>query len=99
MAHKVTFSLPKAEVLHTDLEFFVRRNGAAFGKLLVSKGAVVWRRQKKSWRGRKLSWASFDKFMQEHARAEHRKRSNRRGKLRIKPKLKWPKLRIKSSGR
>lgn len=54
MAHAVTFSLPKAEVLHTDLEFVIKRNGQAFGKLLVSKAAVVWRRRGKYWRGKKL---------------------------------------------
>ena len=94
--HKVTFSLPKAEVLHTDLEFVVRRNGAAFGKLLVSKGAVVWRRKKKSWRGRKLSWANFDRFMDQHARPEHRKRARRKFKLRLKSKLRFKKLRLRS---
>jgi hypothetical protein len=72
--HEVKFSLPKAEVLHTDLEFNVRRNGEAFGKLLISKGAVVWRRKGKSWRGKKFGWADFDKFMDKHARPEHRRR-------------------------
>jgi len=74
MAHTVTFSLPKAEVLHTDLEFVIKRNGQAFGKLLVSKGAVVWRRRGKYWRGKKLGWTAFDKLMDEHARPEHRGR-------------------------
>jgi len=89
MAHKVTFSLPKAEVLHTDFEFIVRRNGEAFGKLLISKGAVVWRRRAKSWRGKKLGWKNFDKFMNDHARPEHRRRVKKRN-----PRLK--KLRLRS---
>ncbi len=80
--HEVKFSLPKAEVLHTDLEFNIRRNGQAFGKLLISKGAVVWRRRGKYWRGKKFGWADFDKFMDEYARPEHRKRA--RGKPRRK---------------
>jgi hypothetical protein len=86
--HEVKFSLPKAEVLHTDLEFRVRRNGEAFGRLLISKGAVVWRPKKKSWRGRKLSWGDFDSFMHEYGRPEHRRRVRRR-----KPRLK---LRLRS---
>ena len=91
--HEVTFSLPKAEVLHTDLEFVVRRNGSAFGKLLVSKGAVVWRPKSKSWRGKRLTWADFDTFMNKHGRAEHGKPSRRkqgpkkpRLRLRLSPK-------------
>jgi hypothetical protein len=38
-------------------------------KLLVSKGAVVWRKKGKYWRGKKSSWADFDKFMDEYGRA------------------------------
>jgi hypothetical protein len=82
MAHAVTFSLPKAEVLHTDLEFIVKRNGQAFGKLLVSKGAVVWRRRGKYWRGKKLSWLAFDGVMQERGRPEHRRRPGKKSKPR-----------------
>jgi len=85
--HEVKFSLPKAEVLHTDLEFNIRRNGEAFGKLLVSKGAVVWRRKGKYWRGKKFGWADFDKFMDEHGRPEHRRAARpkpRRKKLRLR---------------
>jgi len=71
MAHKVKLSLPKYELKHADVEFVVYRDGSIFGKLLVSKGAIVWRRRSKSWRGKKLSWARFHKFMHEHGRAEH----------------------------
>lgn len=53
--HEVKCSLPKAEVLHADLGFNVRRNGEAFGKLLDSKGAAVWLRGAKYWRGKKLA--------------------------------------------
>ena len=80
--HEVKFSLPRAEVLHADLEFNVRRNGEAFGKLLISKGAVVWRPKKKSWRGKKLNWEAFSKFMREYGRPEHR------GRVRRKPRFK-----------
>jgi len=85
--HEVTFSLPKAEVLHTDLEFNIRSNGTAFGKLLVSKGAVVWRRKGEYWRGKKFSWANFDKFMNTYGHPEHRRPSGTkkpRKKLRLR---------------
>jgi hypothetical protein len=66
MAHKVTFSMPEREVGHSDIEFLVRRNGSVVGRLLVSKGAIVWRKKWKSKRGRKLGWADFHALMQEH---------------------------------
>lgn len=70
MAHKVTFSLPDRELGHADIEFLVRRDGRVFGKLLVSKGAVVWRKKWKSRRGKKLGWVRFHQFMQEHGQNE-----------------------------
>jgi len=39
---------------HSDIEFLVRKNGSVVGRLLVSKGAIVWRKKWKSKRGRKL---------------------------------------------
>ncbi len=70
MAHKVTFSLPERELGRADIEFLVRKDGGVFGKLLVSKGAVVWRKKWKSKRGKRLGWARFAQLMQEHGRSE-----------------------------
>jgi hypothetical protein len=65
MAHKVKFGIPQGELGNANLEFLVYRDGAVFGKLLVSKGAVVWRKKWKSKRGKKLGWNQFAKIMQE----------------------------------
>ncbi len=69
--HNVKFSLPSAELKHADVEFVVYSDGSLFGKLLVSKGAVVWRPRSKSWRGKKMGWHRFSVFMQTHGRSEH----------------------------
>ena len=69
MAHKVTFSMPRErEVGYSDIEFLVRKNGSVLGKLLVSKGAIVWRKKWKSKRGKKLGWARFHELMEENGR-------------------------------
>jgi len=68
--HRVTFSLPERELGHADIEFLVRSNGSVIGKLLVSKGAIVWRKKWKSRRGKKLGWRRFHELMQEHGRRE-----------------------------
>lgn len=70
MAHKVTFSLPERELGHADIEFLVRSNGSVIGKLLVSKGAIVWRQKWKSRRGKKLGWRTFHELMQKYGRRE-----------------------------
>ena len=68
MAHEVQFEIPRRKLGHANIEFLVYRDGEIFGKLLVSKGAVVWRRKWKSKRGKKLGWVNFDRLMQERAR-------------------------------
>ena len=64
MAHKVTFTLPDREIGKADIEFLVKRDGIVFARLLVSKGAVVWRPKNKQF-GKKLEWSRFDEVMQE----------------------------------
>ncbi len=62
MAHKVTFNLPERELGRGDIVFIVNKDGARFGTLLVSKGAVEWRPTNKQYR-RKISWDKFDQLM------------------------------------
>ena len=69
MKHKVTVSVPNREVFKTDIEFLVRQDGQVLGKLLVSKGNVVWRPRNKR-QGNKLRWDKFDELMKEHGTAE-----------------------------
>jgi len=70
VAHRVTFSLPERELGRGDVEFLVRKDGSVFGKLLVSKGAIVWRRRWKSRRGKKLGWDRFAELMLERGQNE-----------------------------
>jgi hypothetical protein len=65
MAHTVKFEIPRRELSHANIEFIVYKNGSVFGKLLVSKGAVVWRGRSKSKRSRKLNWTDFDRVMKD----------------------------------
>jgi len=69
VAHKVTFALPERELGSADILVLVKRNGARFGKLLISKGAVVWRPRSKQ-REMKLSWKAFDETMRQEGGPE-----------------------------
>lgn len=69
MAHKVTFTLPDRELGKADIEFLVKSNNEVVGKLLVSKGSVVWRSKNKQI-GKKLGWKNFDQLMLEHGNEE-----------------------------
>ena len=70
MAHKVTFALPERELGKADIVILVKRDRAVLGKLLVSKGAIVWRSKGKSKRGKKLGWQRFAELMEAHGRRE-----------------------------
>jgi hypothetical protein len=70
VAHTVKFSLPECELGRADVEFLVKKDGSVFGKLLVSKGAIVWRKKWKSKRGKKLGWTRFAQLMQEQGEDE-----------------------------
>lgn len=65
MAHKVTFSLPERELGKADIVVSVKSDKSVVGKLLVSKGSVVWRPKSKK-QGKKINWKRFDELMQEY---------------------------------
>jgi hypothetical protein len=69
MAHTVKFEIPRRELGRANVEFLVYKDGQVFGKLLVSKGAIVWRKKWKSTRGRKMGWGEFHRLMQENGRS------------------------------
>jgi hypothetical protein len=75
--HRVTFTLPEAELGNADIQLKVKRGGSVLGTLLVSKGAIVWRPKWQPGRGsggKKMRWGVFDEFMREHGKPERRRR-------------------------
>lgn len=77
MRHTVTFSVPTRDLGKADIDFLISANGKAFGKLEVSKGAIVWYPKDRTW-GHKASWARFDQLMQEEPARERRKARRQR---------------------
>jgi hypothetical protein len=67
--HEIKLKLTKGiEVLNTDVKIVVKRNGATFGTLTLSRGTIDWRPKKKHVGGKneiQLGWNRFDKVMQE----------------------------------
>lgn len=67
--HEIKLKLTKGiEVLNTDIEIIVKRNGAIFGTLTLSRGTIDWRPRKKHMGGKneiQLGWTEFARVMQE----------------------------------
>jgi hypothetical protein len=67
--HDVSLNITKPiPVGNVDIEIPVRRNGRAFGKVKISKGAIDWMPANKSKTAYYLAWGEFAKFMAEHGR-------------------------------
>ena len=62
--HDVAFTIPWRDLGKADVEFKVKMNGAAFGKLEISKGSVVWFPKDTTY-GYKLDWIAFGRLMKE----------------------------------
>lgn len=60
--HDVEFTIPWRDLGKADVEFEVKKDGTALGKLEVSKGAVVWFPANGSI-GYKMSWTKFGELM------------------------------------
>ncbi len=71
--HEIKLKLTKGiEVLNTDVKIIVKRNGATFGTLTLSRGTIDWRPKKKHVGGKseiQLGWKEFAKVMQEAKKA------------------------------
>lgn len=63
--HNVSFTIPWRDLGTSDVEFEVKKDGEALGKLEVSKGSVVWF-PKGAKKGHKMSWGKFSRTMVKH---------------------------------
>ncbi len=69
--HDVSLNITKPiPVGNVDIEIPVRRNGRAFGKVKISKGAIDWMLglNKEQDLAYYFDWADFAKFMAEYGR-------------------------------
>lgn len=68
--HDVTFTIPERELGKADIQFKVKRNGKAFGRLRISEGSLVWVPMNKQY-GYKLRWSAFDELAQKNGEEGH----------------------------
>jgi hypothetical protein len=64
--HEVSLNIARPiPIGSVDIEIPVRRNGRAFGKVKISRGAIDWMPANKSKTAFYLDWNEFAKFMAE----------------------------------
>jgi hypothetical protein len=54
--HEVHMRLPKEQVVGTDIEFSIKRNGSKLGELHISKGNVEWWPARNKSRKKRIGW-------------------------------------------
>jgi hypothetical protein len=68
--HDVHFTIPERELGKADIEFRIKRDGGAFGRLRISNGSLVWVPANKKY-GYRLGWRRFNELAQEHGEEGH----------------------------
>lgn len=69
MANEVKVNInASVPVMHTDFEVVVKNDSGKLGTLLVSKGNLEWLPKGNSVNKRRLTWAKFAEFMEEHGK-------------------------------
>ena len=69
--HDVSFTIPERKLGKADIEFKVRRNSKAFGRLRISEGSLVWVPTDKTY-GYRLSWTAFDDLAKNNGEDGHK---------------------------
>jgi hypothetical protein len=69
--HDVTSTIPERPLGKADIEFKIKRNDSAFGRLRISEGSLVWIPADKSY-GYKLGWTQFAEFAQKDGKGGHK---------------------------
>jgi hypothetical protein len=65
--HDVSFTIPERALGKADIEFKIKRNDSAFGRLRVSEGSLVWIPADKTY-GYKLGWKEFAELAQSNGK-------------------------------
>jgi hypothetical protein len=68
MAHAVRITIDTAVVAHKALEVLVKSDQGTIGTVLISKGNIEWLPKGNSVNKKRLSWAKFAEFMEEHGK-------------------------------
>ena len=68
MGHSVELKLPKTQVVKTDVEFIIKKDGKLLGRLNVSQGNLEWIPAGNSVRKYRVRWSTLDAIMRRHGK-------------------------------
>ena len=64
--HKIELTLPKHDIINTDVDFWVWEDDVQIGHLHISKGGVDWYQGKSFVSKRSMSWAKFTALIEKN---------------------------------
>ena len=68
MAHSIEMKLPKTQVVKTDVEFVIKKDGKLLGRLNVSQGNLEWIPSGHSVKKFRIRWSELDSMMQTYGK-------------------------------
>ncbi|AOZ52394.1 hypothetical protein [Chromobacterium vaccinii] len=74
MAHEVTLNLSEKIILHKDVEFEIKLDGAKLGTLLISKGNIEWLPSGNSINKKQMTWRRFSEIMEQEGKPTRSKK-------------------------
>jgi hypothetical protein len=66
--HTIEMTIPKTQVIKTDVEFIIKQDGKLLGRLNVSKGNLEWVPSGHSVRKYKVRWGSVDDLFRKYGK-------------------------------
>ena len=68
MAHSVELKLPKTQIVKTDVEFIIKKDGKLLGRLNISQGNLEWVPAGNSVKKYRLRWSTLDTLMKQYGK-------------------------------
>ena len=68
MAHSIEMKLPKTQIVKSDVEFIIKKDGKLLGRLNISQGNLEWIPSGHSVKKYRLRWGTLDALMKQHGK-------------------------------
>lgn len=68
MAHSIEMQIPKTQVIKTDVEFIIKKDGKLLGRLNISQGNLEWIPSGNSVKKYRLRWGALDTIMRKYGK-------------------------------
>lgn len=66
--HEIRMKMPAQEVVNADVNIRIKSDDVTLGRIDISKGSIDWWPANNSKNHYRMSWETFQKFMEQHGK-------------------------------